>query len=792
MSILTDFSKAITGLGRRGQHNWIKILCLGVGLATGFVLIAKVFFEQTFDTFLPDAERIYMVNEKIERGNSITEHVGTSGAIAHGIKRYAPQVENATRYMLFQFNGHYRAPHNKELVACSFFADTSFFDVLQRKIYSGNPHKILLRPSYCMIKKSLADALGGDVIGKKLILQEAGNMPLYIGGVFEDFPLNSYLTDLDILVSLPTLKLIFNDGSQRWYGNDCYYSFIKLKPGTSVNDLEEPVHKMRQENLPVKELKAAGTDVNYSYMNITKLHKSVKFVQQMSWILSLLAFVLIFSAVMNYLLILVGGISRRAKEMAVLQCYGAESKDIYRQVFIESCVHLFLSLVVASLLIYTCRGMILELVCSPVSALFFNKGSWILVVVCLLVLIVTGIVPGRLYASIPVVAAFRGYTRSYNRWKLVLLSVQFTVTGFLFCLLLVIGLQYHLIVNDSPGFDYRQLVSVDLSGLRDKREKTIEELKKLPGVKGVTTAYSLLIYGASGDNISLPGTPRQLMNIADLYDVGDDYYKVMGIKILQGKGFTEHMDSSREVMVSQLFVKKMEELANWKESVVGRKILITGHGNEDKPFTIVGVYRDVRIGALDDIDERASIMTYDKHPSQNVILRFEKVTPEEIMAVNRRLKELYPTMSLVARSYSSMTTGLYEDSYRFRNMVMVGGIVTLVVTLIGLIGYTNDEVSRRHKEIAIRKVNGAGMKDILGLFMRGILCVAVPSLVVGGAGAYFVSVRWLEQFSERIPISLWMFVAVIIGVLLVILAVVNINCYKVANSNPVDYLRGNE
>src|SRR5574344_2218237 len=99
MNILTNLKNAIRNLGRRGQHNMVKILCLGVGLSVGFVLIAKVYFELSYESFIPDKDRTYLVNEKVVQNGELKEYPQTSGAVAHGIERYAPQVEAATRFM---------------------------------------------------------------------------------------------------------------------------------------------------------------------------------------------------------------------------------------------------------------------------------------------------------------------------------------------------------------------------------------------------------------------------------------------------------------------------------------------------------------------------------------------------------------------------------------------------------------------------------------------------------------------------------------------------------------------
>ena len=147
------------------------------------------------------------------------------------------------------------------------------------------------------------------------------------------------------------------DGSNNWVGNDRYIGFIRLAKGCKIEDIHRSVEKMRQENLPLKKIKQAGTDLNYMFTPLNKIHTSDPAVKKMSWILSLLAFILIFSAVMNYLLIVIGNIVGRAKEMAVRKCYGAKGNNIHSIIFSETLVHLIISIALAACLIIACRGM---------------------------------------------------------------------------------------------------------------------------------------------------------------------------------------------------------------------------------------------------------------------------------------------------------------------------------------------------------------------------------------------------------------------------------------------------
>jgi putative ABC transport system permease protein len=791
MKFITNLKNAFLSIPRKGQHNVVKILCLGVGLAVGIILISKVCFEQDYDTFFPKAERTYRIYEKIIRNGEYKEFPHTSGATAPGIKRYAPQVEMATRYTDWADDCSIQTQDQKKLKANVGFADSCFFDVLQRPILQGDVKQALSRPFYCMINRRLAEAIGDDVMGKELMLNDIDSTKVIVGGVYEDIPRNSTMYDVNVILSLSTLKKLWNgnaDGTENWKGNDRYESFIRLKENTKITDIIPSVEKMRKEHFELDEMKKAGVDLNYTYIPIAKVHNSDSSVKKMSWILSLLAFVLIFSAVMNYLLIVIGNMVGRSKEMAVRKCYGGERKNILSILFSEALVHLLLSLLFAALLIFLCRGTIEALLDAPANVLLLNSGSWILLLVCTIVLLIVGILPGYMYANIPVATVFRGSKETRRRWKLILLAVQFVAASFLVSLLFVINNQYSMMINDNPGYQCDNLALVKLNSASDEEgNKIVNELKRLPEVESVTSADNLLFNSQSGDNVFLPNDDKEYFNIADLYNVSDDYLATMGIKIVQGRNFTEQTDSMKEVMVSKNFVERMKVLAHWDDNAIGRRVHITSY---EGFYEICGVYDSIRIGSINDPDPRPSAMFYTKEIRSNVIIKLHQFTPEAMAKLRNTLKQIYPEKDLEVLSCKTLVTDSYKPEYKFRESVLIGGLVTLFIALIGLIGYTNDEVIRRQKEIAIRKVNGAQVRDIMHLFLKDILRIAIPTLIIGCIGALAVAHKWLEQFSEKTPLSFWLFFGSAMLVLIIILAAVIVNCRKVANSNPVEFIKG--
>lgn len=790
---MKDILIAFRSLFKKGRHNVIKIVSLSVGLAVGLILIAKIYFEQSYDTFYPDNERIYAVYTKGIFNGELSEHWNLPGGIVPAMKSEIPSVEQGTRYTPVGTQTFTMEDDKKKYSGSFILADSCLFDIFPRKMIAGNAKEVLARPMYVLVSKKIADKMGDKVIGRIFEMDDIPGRKMTVGGIFEDFPENSSL-QCDILVSLPSIGRFMYDGSMNMVGNDRYLGFVKLVPGVDPESLADDIYHMQERNQPLEEMKKAGVDLTYTLRPLTEIHNGSEGVKRMVWLLGGLAFALIFTAMMNYILVVISEMVNRSKEVAVRKCYGGEAKDIHRMVLSETFIHLVLSLVLAVFLIYLFQDTVHELLNTSVEALVFSKGSLILLGICIGVFLITGLVPGYLYTRIPVASAFRNYRESKRLWKLGMLFFQFVAAGFLFSLVAIIGRQYNYMIDDNPGYAYDRLAYSSLAGVDSTlRQKVLDEMLRLPEVEQVSTCTELPLYAGAGNNIYLPNDDRELFNICDLYYAGNGFMDLMEIPVVMGRSFRENVASSDEIMVSRSFLDQMAKFADWSDGPIGKTIFVSEHsgamGGEQKMFTICGVYENIRIGVIGRSDARASVLFYNSRPSPILLIKFKQITPEALQRVSNTLQTLMPNREVTVNAYRTNMVDMYRDSRKFRDSVLIGGLITLIIALVGLLGYTNDEVNRRRAEIAIRKVNGATLKDILSIFVLDILRIAVPALLLGVGIAYYTAQQWLEQFSKKIPLSLVVFIGSVVLLLAVILAVVMINTRRTANDDPVNCLK---
>ncbi len=789
---MNQILSAIKNLPRRGQHNLAKIVCFGFGLAVSAVLIGEVYFEQTFDTWFPGHERTYAIKEAVVQNGQFNEWSHTSGAIAPGIKAISPQVEAATRYSFMLSDVKTTVDGRPFSIDEVKAADSCLFDIFPRATVQGNLKEGLSRPYYCVISRSMADRIGGNVVGKAFEPRD-WDCKLIIGGVYEDFPYNSRLHGIDVIVSMPTLNQFLGfDVSARWVGADRFSSFVRLRKGTTIDDLKPNVRKMIAQHSEFAEAEKAGIRFNYAFSQVTADYTSNPQVRTMCWIMSLLAVILLVSTVVNYLLIVMGNVVSRFREMAVRKCFGGGPLTIYGIMVSESLVHVVIGIVLAAVLVFACKGTIEGYISAPVSTMLFSRGSWILALICLFIVFIGGLVPGYIYNKVPVTAAFRGVHEARRRWKLIMLSVEFLVVTVMLSLLAVVQQQYHEVTHENMGYDYSRLAVVTLDKApAGQMQQALKSLRTLPFVEQATTAYKLPIEWHSGNNIYLPGDDTEYLNIADQYSVGDGYLKLMGIKVVEGRNFTEPADSDlSEVMVSESFVKRFHTTTHKQGSVVGQHICVSEHTDSLHPFsTICGVYKDISLGSSLERELRPSVLFHDNNDAKYILAKFTDLTPDNLDRARQQLRRLLPDREVKITPYSDLVVKQYQSTDGFRMGTLVTGITALVIALMGLIGYTTDEVNRRRKEIAIRKVNGATVRDIFHMLVADVLKLSVPAVIVGLILSWVIAGKWLQLFADRITLSSLLFLGVGLAVLVIVVTIMLLSARRVVNSNPVLFLK---
>ncbi len=784
---------------RRKSDLIIKVLSLGVGMAIAVILIAKVCFELSYDNVYKDIDRIYKIRTGAVMQGEDKDFGQVSGAIAPGFKAEVPGVLEATRFTsIFNSENFIIDDDGSKVAAEHLLADSCFFRIFNRQFLAGEPEKALRSWSGDVaISKTFAEKLGGvgAAVGKQIANEDNPNLKLTVCGVYEDFPKNGSI-HADVILSIEAMS---KWSLSNWVGNDRYVAFVKLAEGVDPASLKDAIHEMQKAHQPLEEMEKSGLTLWYFLSPLATEHSSKPEVRNLVFILAIIAALLLLVSIMSYVLVAISDVIRRAREVGVRKCYGAESWDINRILLRETACNLGLSLAVAAALVLAFRGAIESLLGVPVQDLITPLSVWIVICVVVLVFLVSAIIPAQMFTRIPISSAFRGYKESKRRWKISLLSFQFAINAVLVSLVLIVSFQYRKVLNTDPGYEYRNLVYETFPSYDQTKMNAIAgALRSLPEVEAAELTYTLPFEKASGNNVYLPGDDRELFNIADEYGASEGFFDMMGFRLVEGsvpKG-------PNDVAVSKSFVTKMAAFADWSDGAVGKIVNISEHDQ----VTICGVYEDYVIGDVTDMDDRPSVRfcwnrdfyteadkDVDKYDwsglMHTIVIKLSEVTPASMRKVEKTIKEVAPDSDAEVKSYSETLVNMYDSTKQMKRTYELGSLFALLIAVIGLISYVRDENFRRSAEIAVRKVNGAQSSEIVSMLVTDILKVAVFAVIIGDAGAWLVAHYWLQQFPVKIVLNPLFFIAADIIVLAIIVSVIVLGSLRIAHTNPVESLK---
>lgn len=771
-----------------------KAFPLSLGLSLSIILIAKICFDLSFDSFYKDSDRIYRINTGFVMSGESVKYDQVSGGVAPGFRQYVPGVEEATRISTLFSSPKFRIGEDGTVVSAEgecIIADTSFFRIFDRPVLCGNPEEILAVPGMAMVSESFARKLGGTekAVGTRIANSDDLDFTVTVGGVFEDFPKNGIM-DIDVMVSMPSYD---SWSVSNWLGNDRYAGYVKLAEGVDPSSLGDAIRLMQEKNQPLDRLEKEGMKLWYYLTPLNRLHTSDRNVRNSVILLSVIVLLLLAVSLLNYMLSVISAAVGRSREFATLKCFGAGPKEIYGKLFLDSALTVLLALVISCAVIAAGRGLVRDIMGVGITDMMVPASYFVVGAVVLAVLVLTAVIPGHIYMKVPVATALRQFTDSKRRWKYVLLTAQFTVNAFLFGMLMIINSQYAKVMDEDPGYDFDNVLYIYTGGMEHGDIVAAADLiSKVSGVEKVVMSCGLPFEWPSGNNISLPGEEDgEIMNVADLYFCSRGFFDFFGIPFIEGR----EPSAQDEVAVSRSFVEKMELLAGWTGPATGKQVIVSEHSaGGSAPFTVSGVYEDYLIGTFNHRDTRPSIrfmgdelsyLGYDyilikttgtsRQVMENITGAFMQAAPDAVGA------EVF--------SYRDEMRRLYSDNVKMRDTFVAGSIFALLISIFGLVGYVSNEAARRSKEIAVRKISGATVGDIVLMFIADSLRMAAVAAAAADVLIWAVASGYLRQFDVRIDLGPGYFAAADLLLAVVVAVAVAFNSMRIAMSDPVESIK---
>lgn len=762
---MKQFHYTIQTLIRDRRSCVIKVISLSLGLLVSIILFSRVAFELSYDNCFQDVDNLYIVKTEWIKDGVIKGNAGsyTLIPIASTVAEEFPKEVESAVCSSISFEAIFKIG-NRKMNKSFILSDSLYFRTMGIEVISGNPND-LTNPDVLFLSQSVAREAFGEEnpIGKTLHMMVWGTpVEALVKGVFADLPYNVSLERHEAVLSFASHSK-YGWGRPGWTSGGNYNAFIRLKDGErSADVINTDIDKVIAKHIP--------SDMNmHLHMFVVPLrtiHLEHSDVKRTILILSLLGFAILFAATMNYVLIFVSSLSQRAKGIGIHKCNGASDKAIFSMFIYETALIIGVSLVLMIIFLFQFQEKIEELAEVSLSSLFTWHNLWAPLSVVTFLFVIGGILPGKIFSLIPVTQVFHPYIKKNRGWKRILLFIEFAGVAFIFGLMCVAYLQCHYIINRDMGYQPKGVASCKHDFAEPDNARN--NLKSLPYVEGVASIRGSMTWFGNREVTDEGGkvlfTPR-----CAAFD--KDFVPLLGLHIKTGRNFT----GERQFLVNQPYVEKM----GWKGSGVGE--IVPNRG------TVVGVLAPFCCGVLPADDEPLEI-EYGTN-LRNVHVRLKEPFTENLHRLNNEMKKIYPQEDIEFRSLEQDLERYYRPTIIFRDATFLAFITILFITLMGLIGYINDEVRRRSKEIAIRKINGAEARSILFLLSKDIFWVAILSVAIGTYGAYYMSLLWISQFEDTICVYAGWYVVTAICLLVFIFVFIIGRSWHIANENPVNSIK---
>jgi len=811
--MLRNFVKiAWRNLIRNRTFSIINIVGLSFSVAFCLLLFFYIRKEQSYDNFSENKYRLFRFESTsiwgssgtkpnshlfsfLTKDNDIDNLLSTPLIIGRDMKQNFPEVKSFTRFLdddsrMVRINKQvFRVKH-------TLYADDNFFKTFSFRIIKGNPEALKVSARNVVISEEMAQKYFGntEALGKTIRLIDDSSQFFTVAAVAANAPDNSSI-QYDIVFALradPDYEINIKER----FNHSSHLLFIELNEGVSSAVFSKKINSWAKIYF-IPEEKQYEKDFDFTkyswYLRpLADCHYNVsapwghytdaKNIYQ----LACLVIIILLIASLNYVLLVISNAAARSQEVGVRKVMGANRKSIIMQFWVETQIIVLISVMI---------GLVLTMVLLPLfnsiigSDLHAKDISWKDILpgvffLCFILGILAGYYPALVISRmkpVTILKSFRTFKINPNFSK-VLVVLQYTASVVLMMSAFIINRQMHFIKDKDLGFDKEQVLMIsnptwDREFTRNTREQLQNFAVSLPFITGFS--------GMSGNLEGVNNTNGFILNGEQKWrkqvSVDYNYFDLLGIKFTQGRPFSRLISSDSSKKLRPIIVN--ETLFN----MLGEKAKLNEY-NKPLGGTIIGVVKDYHFESLSNkIEPEEHVLNSDFDMSFMFKIKSGHI-PEAISAFSQKWKTItdYPfEYSFLDEAISKM----YEADNRWQKTIQASCFFAIFIACMGLFGLSAINAINRTKEIGIRKVLGASVKDIAATLSSGFVVIVTIAIIVAIPLTYWIMNRWLEDFAYRIDIRWWMFAAAGSITFIIALATTSFQTIRAAVVNPVDSLR---
>jgi putative ABC transport system permease protein len=784
-------------LARHKVNAFINVLGLTTGITFALVIGVYVWGEIQVNQQLADVDRLYIFDGTDSKGN----WTGWFAPAPMGrtlAEEYPQMVESYYRFYDRNINVSHEDNH---YVYQAIMGDSTLLTMSGLPVLFGDPKTALIEPNSVVITEQVALSLFGrsDVVNEMVTIRGFdGKQNAYKVTAVVPKPGRNSVTDL-IGINAQVFLSKKNNADFNYPDPDKWESggsitYLKLAKGADVHEVEKKVMGLKKERVPA----ALQDDVTLTLKNLDDyyLQTSNGAARNLITTLSGIAIFILILAVINFINLSVSGATARLKEIGVRKVIGSLKSQIAIQ-FLSESVMLTVFAGACSLLIYALLKRFFEGVLNTelLSITEFNSMFWTYFAIGI---VTTGLLPGLypslLLSSYNTVDSLKGKLRSAKQSSWLsrgLVTLQFTISIFVFICALVINKQVSMFLTSDLGYDKSYILTVSSTPRIYTQQgfnqiaAAKSEFLRLPKVESVSLSWEIPNGNNRGDlPLYVEGTEKSKAITIRYFLTDEDYDDVYKLMLVDGVFMTAEGETWKpgDIVINESAAKTLG---------VGVGDRIKQTFDDNVTFTIRGVVKDITQASMREGRTPLAFL----HPQQQFAYRFLsfRLKPgniqESVAAIERKWRDVFPEDPLDYVFMDDRVAALYKSEMQLQKAADIGTSVMMVIVVIGMLGMVSLAVSRRVKEIGVRKVLGASVWNILRLFSLEYVKIIVLSFVLSIPIAWFEINSWLKDFAYKTSLQWWMFALPGIVLMILALIVISFTTRKAAVSNPVDALR---
>jgi len=791
---------AFRNIRKNGFYSALNVLGLWAGILFALLIGAHVWGELQVNQHLRHADRQYLLTS-IWKNPNIGMDFTCAGPLGQRLKEAYPQL--VANYYRWDGIMSGVTKGDKVFRESIQIGDSTLLAMFGFELLYGDPQSALTRPYSVVITAEKAVKYFGktDVVGQTLRINNftGGGREFLITGVLRQPPENSVTQLLGnetsaLFVSFSTARYFFDREVNNW-NNIIYPTYLELQPGVTAADLEKPIQRLIQQE--AADFEKENLTVHPVALKDYHLQKNKALVKRMLFTLSSVGVFILFMAIFNFINLAIGRSGSRIREIGVRKALGGLKQQLALQFLSESLVLVAVATVLAFLSYPLAQIPFEQIVGKRLPALtsFPAVFAFLPFALVLVVGLLAGLYPALFLSSMRTVESLKGKLGTTNKslqLRKYLVGFQFGIANVVIIAALVVAAQVKHFFGKNIGYNTEFVVSAQVprdwtpEGLR-KMMTVRDEMAKLPGVRSASLSFEI----PNGNNNGQPpvyraGTDSTTAIVCQQLTTDEHYLDTYQLSLLAGEYFNQNGINYTKVVLNERAALAIGFPD--AESAIGQTLRIPG---DPTLYTIKGVLRDFHFGSMAAPIQPMVVFSL----KGSVLYRYLsfKIAPEgiseQMAALQKKWTELMPGSAFEYTFMDEILAKIYAAELQMKRSAYAASALALLIALLGVLGLVSLNLQRREKEVGVRKVLGASVLGIIGLFMREFLLILLIAGIIACPIAWYLLSGWLENYASHIELSPLVFVFSLFGMALVTALLIGLQSVKAALANPVKSLR---